>query len=213
METIKIIHAASGIIVALTGLLQIILKKGGKLHRIIGLIYLCVWIIVVITGAFLGSLLITFFGVLGYYMALTGYRFAHRKNVVINLFDKVVIIAGILFSVFTLAWGFLLITKGNTGFGIVAAFFGSIFLLSTVGDLREFILKQNTKKLSNHKMQWLFEHYGRMYISYIAAMTAFTVIQNPFPIEWLNWILPTFIGTTLIIISNRRNYKKFGIEG
>lgn len=213
MEAIKIIHAVSGITVAVSGLLQIILKKGGTLHRIIGLIYFWVWIAVVVTGGMLGSLLITLFGVLGYYMALTGYRFGHRKNVQLNLFDKSVIVAGILFSAVTLGWGILLMIKGNTVFGGIASFFGSIFLLSTVGDLRAFILKQNTKKLSNHKMQWLFEHYGRMYISYIAAMTAFTVIQNPLPLMWMNWILPTFIGTALLIISNRRNYRKFGIKG
>jgi hypothetical protein len=60
-------------------------------------------------------------------------------------------------------------------------------------------------------MHWWFEHYGRMYISYIAAMTAFTVIQHLFPMEIMDWILPTFLGTALIIVTNRVNRKKMNI--
>ena len=61
-------------------------------------------------------------------------------------------------------------------------------------------------------MQWYFEHFGRMYISYIAAMTAFAVIQNVFGVVLLDWMLPTVIGTGLIILSNRKYYKQFNIE-
>lgn len=211
MEIVKYAHIISGIIIGVSGLLQIILKKGGRLHRLLGSIYTAVWIVVLLTGGVLGSLLITLFGVLGYYMALTGSRFGQRKNTELNRPDRVIIFAGVLCALLTLGWGIVLLIKGNTSFGIIAAFFGAIFTLSTVGDLREFIFNKQTKKLSGHKMQWFFEHFIRMYISYIAAMTAFTVIQNPLPHPMMNWVFPTFIGTSIIFITAQRYRRKLAI--
>ncbi|MCC6725527.1 MAG: hypothetical protein IT258_13545, partial [Saprospiraceae bacterium] len=80
MEQIKLLHAIAGITVGLTGLTQILLKKGGKLHRILGLVYFWAWLVIIVTGAIIGSALITLFGILGFYMALTGYRFGHHRS-------------------------------------------------------------------------------------------------------------------------------------
>ncbi len=212
MEQIKLLHAIAGAIVGLTGLTQIILKKGGKLHRVIGLTYFWSWLVVVITGAIIGSTLIALFGVLGFYMALTGYRFGHKRDIAIGLFDKVVVSSGMVAAIGALGWGIFLVLKHGGGFGIVALFFGAIFCWTTWQDFREFVLGKPIRKLSGHKMQWYFEHFGRMYISYIAAMTAFAVIQNLFGITLLNWTLPTLIGTGLIILSNRKYYKQFNIQ-
>ncbi|MBK9014246.1 MAG: hypothetical protein IPM82_09185 [Saprospiraceae bacterium] len=212
MEQIKLLHAVAGAIVGLTGLLQILLKKGGKIHRLIGTSYFWSWLLVVITGAMIGSALIALFGVLGFYMALTGYRFGHQRNMNIGAFDKAIIGMGLAFAIGTFGWGLYLILNGGNTFGIVALFFGVIFCLTTWQDFREFVLGKQIRKLSGHKMQWYFEHFGRMYISYIAAMTAFAVIQNLFGVTLLNWTLPTLIGTGLIILSNQKYYKQFNIE-
>lgn len=212
MENIKLLHAIAGAIVGLTGLAQIILKKGGKSHRIIGLTYFWSWLVIVVTGGIIGSALITLFGVLGFYMALTGYRFGHKRKLEIGAFDKAVIGIGLAVAVGTLGWGAYLVLKFGGGFGIVALFFGVIFCLAVGQDFREFVLGKPIRRLSGHKMQWYFEHFTRMYISYIAAMTAFAVIQNVFGITLLNWMLPTVIGTGLIILSNRKYYKQFNIE-
>ena len=212
MEQIKLFHALAGAIVGLTGLAQILLKKGGKFHRLIGTTYFWSWLVVVVTGAMIGSMLIALFGILGFYMALTGYRFGHRRSVTIGLFDKGIVFAGLLFSFGTLAWGvYLLLTNGGD-FAYVALFFGAIFGLTTFKDFQEFVQGKSIRKLSGHKMQWYFEHFGRMYISYIAAMTAFSVIQDVFGVTLLNWALPTVIGTALINLSNRKYYKQFQIE-
>ncbi len=212
MEHLKLLHAIAGTIVGLTGLAQIILKKGGKLHRILGMAYFWSWLVIILTGGLIGSPLITFFGILGFYMALTGYRFGHRKSTAIEAFDKIVVYTGLAFSLGTLGWGIYLLLTGNTDFGIVATFFGIIFLVTVRKDFQEFVQGKPVRKLSGHKMQWYFEHFGRMYISYIAAMTAFTVIQEVFPMPILNWILPTVIGTILIAMSNRKYYKQYNIE-
>lgn len=211
MEAVKIIHAVAGSIVGITGLLQIVLKKGGSRHRIIGQAYFWAWLVVVMTGGMIGSALIALLGVLGFYMALTGFRFGHHKSMKIKILDKAIITAAMAVALGTLGWGAYLLMNGGNVFGWVALFFGIIFSLTVGQDFREFVLGKPIRKLSGHPTQWYFEHFGRMYISYIAAMTAFTVIQQLFKPDLLNWILPTIIGTILLIITNRKYYAQHHI--
>jgi hypothetical protein len=212
MESIKLMHAIAGSIVGIAGLLQILLKKGGPRHRLIGQAYFWAWLVVVVTGSLIGSALIALLGVLGFYMALTGFRFGRSKAVEIAVFDKMAIAAALAVALGTLGWGTYLLLRGGNMFGWVALFFGVIFSLTAGQDFREFVLGRPIRKLSGHPMQWYFEHFGRMYISYIAAMTAFAVIQNLFNPALLNWILPTIIGTILLMLTNRRYFARYQIE-
>jgi hypothetical protein len=212
-EALTLIHALSGFLVLISGLAQIIMKKGGKAHRTIGQIYFWSWLPLIATGAIIGSLLITFFGLLGFYMVFMGYRFGVKKSAIISAFDKLFISSFTLGALFLLVWGILiLLLKDNKTFGIIALFFGAIFTFVTIQDFLEYVLNKKLRKLRGHKMEWYFEHFGRMYISFMAAVTAFAVIQNIFFIELLNWILPTVIGTTLLIVTNKRYFKKFNIQ-
>ena len=211
MEYVKLLHILSGTVIAVTGLLQILLKKGGKLHRVIGQIYFWTWIVVVSTGATIGSILITFFGALGMYMAFTGYRFGVKKKVEATLIDKVIMVIALFIALGTLGWGITLLFGSNLTFGIIASVFGTIFLIAISMDVLDFVVGKKIRKLSGHKMQWFFEHYGRMFISYIAAMTAFSAIQGVFGVPLLNWLLPTVIGTAAIIFTGRHYRKKFKI--
>lgn len=213
MEIVRYIHVGAGALVAVSGLLQILLPKGGLRHRILGQVYFWSWVLVVSTGAWLGSLLIALFGALGLYMAYTGYRLGMRKSMQLAIWDRGVILLGFAAGLVTLGWGLLLLVAGKGGaFGIIACFFGLLFSAAGLRDTRQFILGKRVGKMSGHPLNWWFEHYGRMYISYIAAMTAFTAIQQVFPLEILDWILPTFIGTALLILTNRYNRKKMGVS-
>lgn len=213
MKTISLIHVISGILIALTGLLQIILKKGGKLHHVIGTIYFLSWPVVVVTGWILGSFLIAMLGALGFYMAYTGYRFGRLRNTKLNIFDQIVIVSAVFFAVGILGFGIHLLLTKKFVFGAILLFFGIIFSFISVNDINGYIRNKNNRNLSGHPLEWFFEHYTRMYISYIAAMTAFTVIQNPFPFfVALNWTLPTVIGTVIIILTSRHYRKKYNIK-
>jgi len=66
------IHSFTGIAVFVIGLLQLVLKKGGKRHVILGKSYLYGWLTLLSTGAYLGGPLITLIGIFGFYFALTG---------------------------------------------------------------------------------------------------------------------------------------------
>jgi hypothetical protein len=214
METLKIIHAIAGTIVGIVGLVQILLKKNGPIHRYLGIAYVIAWFFILLTGAFIGGAIITMIGALGFYMVLSGYRFAKRKKIEIDLFDKIIMALGCVVAIYALGWGVYMYFVQKYDFGIVVMFLGGIFTLALVKDVRHFWLQTATSKLTGHKTHWIFEHYGRMYVSYIAALTAFSAIQQMFDFihPLASWILPTFIGTGLIILTNQFYYKKFNIK-
>ena len=199
-ELILHIHSIFGIIIFTTGLLQIILKKGGLRHRIVGQIYLYSWLILLISGAYLGGFLITIIGVFGFYFALTGSRIGHLKTNKITLFEKLIFAFGGLISLSMLYYSATLFLKDQNSFAIIFAVFGGIFLFTTVQDISKYIFKKPLKKQVYGKLDWYFEHFKRMLISFIAAVTAFTSIQNIFRDNTMNFLMPTVIGTVLIII-------------
>ena len=200
MELIRSLHAVAGIVVAIAGLMQILLPKGGMRHAMTGLTYLCAWLVTVVTSAFIGSPIIISFGIFGFYMALTGWRFASRRRTTHKTADKIIVIFGLFSAMATLVMGIHLLIIHN-GFGYVGLIFGIIFSLLTILDLKNYVLKNKSKKSDGGKSDWYFEHIRRMYISYIAAMTAFAVIQDLFHNTYMNWLLPTVIGFFLIRFS------------
>ena len=206
------IHAVSGAVVFIIGLLQIILKKGGKIHQILGKLYLVAWIVLLITGTYIGSLFITMLGVFGFYYALTGSRIGSLKNKPIQLFDKGIMILGAGVSIYMLYAAVRLYLNDNTSFAIIFAVFGLIFLNSTIQDILKYIYGRKRKKEDLGKMDWYFEHFIRMAISFIAAVTAFTSIQNVFNNNTVNFLAPTVIGTVLIVWAKRTYKKKFNLN-
>ena len=100
-----------------------------------------------------------------------------------------------------------LFLKDQNSFAIIFAVFGGIFLFTTVQDISKYIFKKPLKKQVYGKLDWYFEHFKRMLISFIAAVTAFTSIQNIFRDNTMNFLMPTVIGTVLIIIVTK-TYKK-----
>jgi len=87
-EIILQIHSILGVLVFTSGLLQILLKKGGNRHKIVGQIYLYGWFLLLISGAYLGGALITTIGIFGFYFALTGSRIGRLKRQAMTIFEK-----------------------------------------------------------------------------------------------------------------------------
>lgn len=207
-ETILLIHSFVGILIFATGLLQIILKKGGKIHQITGQIYLYGWLFLLLTGAYLGGLLITIIGIFGFYFTLTGSRLGKLKGKPITIFDKLTIVIGLLISISMFVYAVRLYLKGDSSFSIIFAVFGSIFAFTAGKDVKTYII-QGTNNISEYgKLAWYFEHFKRMYISFIAAITAFTSIQNIFKNNTLNFLLPALFGAIGIHFTKKWYEKK-----
>lgn len=207
-ETILQIHSIIGVTIFISGFLQIILKKGGKLHRVIGKVYMYSWLILLISGAYLGGLLITIIGVFGYYFALTGARIGRLKNKPIEIFDKSIFVIGGFTAFAMILYAISLFIKNNGSFATILAVFGVIFLFTTIKDIYKYVLKKPLSKEVYGKLDWYFEHLKRMCISFIAAVTAFTSIQNVFKNNTANFLLPTLIGTILIYFAVKWYKKK-----
>jgi hypothetical protein len=207
-EMILLFHSIIGILIFVTGFLQIVLKKGGKLHRILGQIYLYGWFLLLISGAYLGGLLITIVGVFGFYFALTGARIGNLKNKNIGLLEKMIFILGAIVSILMLYNAINLYLKGEESFAIIFGVFGGIFLFTTIKDVFKYVLNKPLEKQTYGKLDWYFEHFKRMCISFIAAVTAFVSIQDVFKNNTANFLIPTLIGTILIIIATKFYKKK-----
>lgn len=211
-ELIVNIHGISGAVVFIIGLLQLILKKGGKIHIILGKIYLITWLILLITGIYIGGVFITTVGVFGFYYALTGSRIGSLKNKPIQLFDKSVMIFGAGTAIYMLYAAVRLYLDNYVSFAIIFTVFGLIFLNSAVQDILKYIYNRKMKKEDLGQMDWYFEHFIRMSISFIAAVTAFTSIQDVFQNNTVNFLAPTVIGTILIVWAKSFYKKKFNLK-
>ncbi len=206
-ELIVHIHSIIGVIIFVTGLLQIVLKKGGRRHKLLGQLYLYSWLFLLITGSYLGGLLITTIGIFGFYFTLTGARIGKLKNKALTFFDKCIFALGGLVASTMVYYSITLFMKGQNSFATIFAVFGAIFLITTIQDIAKYIILKPIKKQIYGKSDWYFEHLIRMCISFIAAVTAFTSIQDVFQNNTLNFLMPTLIGTILILWAVK-HYKK-----
>lgn len=211
-ETIISIHSILGAIVFITGFLQFILKKQGAYHRWIGRLYLFAWIGLLSTGAYIGSLFITIVGVFGFYYVVTGIRFAMLKGKAVQLFDKIVYSIGLIFAIALLGYAIQLYLRGDMNFAIISFVFGCIFTMSSVQDIMKYILNKPGIGKDYGKMDWYFNHFGRMVISFIAALSAYTSIQQVFQSTAANFLVPVVVGVLYKNILERHYKKKFSIS-
>lgn len=204
METIftilLIIHIIAGSIGLLTGTINIIKKKGDKVHKNVGKFFFYSMLINGFAG-FIMSLIhrndfLLIVAVFSIYMVATGQRFLSLKQLhkeqKPKVIDWVLTYTMLVFAFLFITYGsYLLINKVN--FGIVLLVFAVVSCLMAIKDIK--VYKGNIKE----KNYWLLLHIQRMVGSYIAALTAFIVVNNHFLPGIVGWLLPTVIFTPLIV--------------
>ncbi len=204
-------HSIFGIAIFALGMIQILLPKKGILHRYLGRTYVICWFPLILSGAYLGAWPITALGSLGLYCTLTGWRFAATKKKIHTLGDKILIISGMILVITIMIGTAYLFALGHTEFGIIMSVFSAIFGLYVLTDAREILFGQTVRRLSAEPINWLFEHYTRMYISMITALTAFSAIQQPFSNQIVNWLWPSVAGTIAIVVLGEYYRKKYNV--
>lgn len=209
MKTTLFLHALSGGISLIAGLIAILTKKGQKWHNKSGIIYYWGMIAVVLTGLVLGfyrmNIFILTIAVFSFYMVFTGRRtLAFKKELNPIFIDWFFNILCLLIGLFMLYLAIINFTRiGFSGSVPMLAVFGFFLTWMCLEDLRLFIKKKYQKG------QWLLTHIGRMSGSYIATSTAFLVVNVHFEPQWIIWLLPTAVGTPLIIMATRKWRKRF----
>ncbi|WEK21017.1 MAG: hypothetical protein P0Y49_07675 [Candidatus Pedobacter colombiensis] len=195
------LHIVAGTIGLMSGTINIIGKKGGKRHRVIGLIFLYSMLIVSVSAFVLSILHSDYFlfivGVFTLYMTSSGTRYLHLKN--LSKGQKPATIDWVL-TYFMLSFGVLFLLFGlyhlvnKNSFGIVCIVFGIIGLRMVRTDFRNF---SGNTEIAN---AWLVAHIQRMVGAYIATLTAFLVVNNKVIPAYIAWLLPTVIMFPLIVM-------------
>lgn len=199
-----LLHVLTGSLGLLSGSINLILKKGSKIHKTIGRVFVFSMISTALIALLLCFLKTNFFlliiGVFTLYLVGTGQRYLYMKNlsrggkpkIVDWLLSSAMGIVGLIF----MGWGiFLLVKKNSMGWSLML--FGTIGLLSVRKDFENYLGKSRKKQF------WLRAHIARIVGAYIASLSAFLVVNYsrfsvPIP-EVVYWVLPTLILTPLII--------------
>ena len=200
LRLLLILHIASGILSLLSGCLAILAPKGKKLHRASGSVFFYGMLGVTVSAIFISvaksNSFLLMIGIFSGYQNLAGYRAIKNKSLQPAWHD----------------WAMLILSAINTFFmiysmNIVLMVFGGISCFQVIGHFRENILLARGGKLG--PLSWLKRHIGMMVGAYIAAITAFVVVNAHFfaglgiP-EWLPWLLPSAILGPLIGVYMRR---------
>lgn len=213
-------HVVAGILSLITGLIAMIVKKGGKTHNRAGVVfYWSMTLIFVSTIIFFildpTNIRYQFFltlGIVSFYPNWSGKRMLSMKKGVnptkLDLFGAYgILISGIVMVSYAV-YGF--INPVKDGYTILFMIFGIVSLLNAYGDLKVYL-----GFVKAEKMHWFLAHAGKMIGAYSAAVSAFCVnivprlLPNETPafVNILIWTLPaTILGIiSSIIIKKYRN--------
>ncbi|MBK9591263.1 MAG: hypothetical protein IPO32_07100 [Crocinitomicaceae bacterium] len=208
-----IVHIIGGGAGLISGTLNLILKKGGKIHKIIGQFFFFGMLVAGLSALILSFIKSNHFlfivGVFTLYMVITGKRYIYLKLLGVNqkpaLFDWMISLAMVFAALVFLVLGVMMLIKQNN-FGIVLIVFGII----SFGFVRRDF--SNYRGQVKEKNYWLLMHLQRMTGAYIASATAFLVVNAKYiPFElpaFVFWLLPTAVLTPLIVSWSNKYSKK-----
>jgi uncharacterized membrane protein len=211
ITTLRVVHIACGFSALFVAPVVLAVVKGGKQHRSWGKVYF--WLMAAVTATALilslyrPILFLTLVAVFSFYMAFSGYRVLFRKRPEHG--EKAGMIdwagAGLMLSA-----GVLLIVLGTvqpaplwTRLWAVAIVFGITGIFFGVRDIQSFLRRPADKNF------WWYHHMGGMIGSYIAAVSAFSVVNFRFLPTSVRWLWPSAIGIPAILIWIRYYRRKF----
>jgi len=199
------IHAGFGGVALLSGGVALVVKKGRNTHRKSGKLFFYTMLLSVITAMVISvipnheSPFLFLVGIFSSYFMLVGYRALKFKNNVNELkVDK-----GIswLMAVSTIIMILCALFQFNS-LHIVLIVFGVVGFLFSIRNLKLYNDQERLQK------GWLKLHLGNMIAGYIAAVTAFVVVNGFFLIY--GWFIPGIIGGAYIFYTMRKMNKRVG---
>lgn len=199
-EILLITHATVGGLSLLAGTIVLLLPKGKHLHFTWGNIFYWSMLFTGCSAVILsllpdiGSLFLLLIGGMSAYFAMSGKRMLRwKKRKTIRWRDKALFyLISALGFVFILA---PLLGMKNTSWMFYV--FGGGCLFFAQWDY------QLLTSMEKRKMGWLKNHISKMMGGYIAAWSAFLVVNDVFPYS-LNWFAASIVGVPLIVLWIRR---------
>ena len=214
METIfkifLVLHVIAGSTGLIAGTINMNRKKGDRYHKLAGDFFfygmLTAGTAALVLSVMHPKLFLFITGVFTIYMVGTGRRYLSLRQLgagqKAKTIDWVLAISMLMFGIAFIGFGIYNLIKSNT-FGIVFIAFGYISISMVRQDVKNYRGKTETKHT------WLTLHLQRMTGAYIAAMTAFLVVNLPkdsIPhyLSFIPWLLPTMVITPLIFKWTRK---------
>jgi hypothetical protein len=212
---ILVVHVLAGFTAFFIAPVPLLTAKGGKTHRRWGKIYFWAMAVVASTAMVLAIwrpiLFLAFVAVFSFYFAFRGYRVLSRKRPLEGqgpgVIDWVGAVLAFLGSAMLTVLGILRPSPVWVQLSFVAIAFGLIGMTFSVSDMWEFTHPPADKNF------WWYAHMGGMIGSYIAAVSAFSVVNFHFLPTAVRWLWPSFIGIPGIIILTTYYKRKFAGKG
>lgn len=202
-NTFLAIHVLGGTVGLVSGTLNMTARKGGPRHKRVGRVFavsmLATGLSALVLSVMHPSPFLFIVGVFTIYMVGTGWRYLRRMRAPqagTAWIDRGLTLAMAATAVVFVVMGVTRLAHMNL-FGLVFVAFGTIALMFVRRDLRY------QRHGVGRAGEWISAHLQRMMGAYIAALTAFLVVnahhlpgQLPAVVYWL---LPTAIITPLIV--------------
>ena len=197
---LRAIHIAAGTVALVLAPLAMLTVKGGRAHRRWGKIYFWSMAVVATTAVVLAlwrpQIFLALLAVFSFYMAFTGYRVLSRKRPAqgerATLLDWTAVLVTFATSAALTVLGLVRPGPSWERLGIVPVVFGVLGMVLAGVDLARF-----TRPPADPRAWW-FAHMGGMLGSYIAAVSAFSVVNFTFLPTAPRWLWPTILGVPLI---------------
>ncbi|MBC5864385.1 DUF2306 domain-containing protein [Flavobacterium turcicum] len=198
-KIILVLHILSGFTGLLLGTVVLIRKKGDRVHKKIGLIFTIAMVSTGLCAFYLSyvhpNLFLFIVGVFTIYLTISGYRMIQLKKAHLGqkpqIGDALLTIAMLICSIIFYYIGIRYVLAKQV-FGIVFLLFGTASLRLCYTEYKAY-----TGKVTD-TLYGLKNHIGRMTGAYIAAFTAFIVVNNTFLPDVLAWSLPGILGGIFI---------------
>ncbi|MBK9257840.1 MAG: hypothetical protein IPM42_20490 [Saprospiraceae bacterium] len=194
-------HILFGSIALIIGLIILLKKKGTPIHINYGKIYHASMIANGMSALILSVLNPNYFlfmvAIFSMYMAESGRCIWSLKKGTNSLYNRMLSYIMLNFGLLFIIYGVYLLIESKS-LGIVLCSFGGISLLLVRQDLTTY------QKGKFNYPQLTRLHIGKMIGSYIAAFTAFLVVNNTILPGIVAWLLPTILFVPLIIFWTRK---------
>lgn len=205
------LHIAAGFTGFFVAPVALITRKGGEAHRRWGKIYF--WAMTVATlsammvAAYRPNTFLFLIGIFSFYLAFAGYRVLFRKHPEkgqrATTLDWSVAAITLLASLAMIVWGATNLIHGPAGLNPVLIVFGILGASSAGTDIKAFL------RPPQERNAWYFDHMSGMVASYIAAVSAFAVVNLTFLPPLVRWLGPAAIGVPLLSLWIRWYRNKF----
>lgn len=182
-------------------------RKGDKLHRIVGLLFVNSMLLAAFASLILALMHPNYFlfivGVFSAYLSFSAWRYLRFKQASVQAQwpDYLASVTMLVSALIFFAIGILKVVEGNT-FALVLILFAYISIRFVIGDFKFFKSESKTYKAA------IAGHLQRMIGAYISAATAFLVVNHAwFPTfipPAMLWLLPSVIFVPFIFVWSKK---------